>query len=251
MRSARRVGTRLPIHVIVGPERDEKKEAALLKHGVHVTAGPFIRPPVWANKYHRLAFGKIGALSLVQFDKVFVFDNDMALAHNIDHLAHAPTPSAVWHTTMARWQWRHNETCAVTTGLLGLQPSRQEYARALAYLYAMPNRSTYDGGDQEFWRHFYTWNELPVCRQRSLDPVYECTLRTRPSRPVRTPRRDEVCLRFAWVAILHAQLRYQAHQALNMPHAEWKRIRVLHSISGLREVNRMPKDMRSLIKYFY
>lgn len=68
-------------------------------------------------------------------------------------------------------------------------------------------QSVYDGGDQEFWRQFYTWHELP--------------------------------------------LRYQAHQALNMPHEDWHEVRVLHSISALREVNKIPKDMRSLIKYFY
>lgn len=71
-----------------------------------MTEGPFVIPPVWANRYHRLTFGKIGALALTQFDKVFVFDNDMALAHNVDHLAFAQTPSAVWHTSMARWQVR-------------------------------------------------------------------------------------------------------------------------------------------------
>ena len=71
----------------------------------------------------------------------------------------------------------------------------------------MGNRSVYDGGDQEFWRKFYTWYELP--------------------------------------------LRYHAIQALNMPYAEWKQIRVLHTISGLRDVSRIPKDMRHLFTYYY
>ena len=95
----------------------------------------------------------------------------------------------------------------MTTGLLGLTPNLTDFARAKAQLYSMGNKSTYDGGDQEFWREFYTWHELP--------------------------------------------LRYQAHQALNMPYAEWHQIRVLHSISNLREVNRIPKDMRHIYKYFY
>jgi hypothetical protein len=129
------------------------------------------------------------------------------LVQNVDQLAHAQTPSAVWHTALAKWQWRHNESCAVTTGLLGLTPSRSEYERALNYLGQMGSKSTYDGGDQEFWRKFYTWFELP--------------------------------------------LRYHAHQTLNMPYADWHQMRVLHSISGLREVNRIPKDMRKYIKYFY
>ena len=125
---------------------------------------------------------------------------------------HAETPSAVWHTSMAKWQWRHNESCAVTTGLLGLTPSASEFSRAITHLRGMngggAERSSYDGGDQEFWRKFYDpWYELP--------------------------------------------LRYQAHQALNMPYDDWHRIRVIHSVSSLREVNRIPKDMRHHYKYFY
>ena len=83
VKSARRVKTTVPIHVVVGPERDEKKEALLLKQGVRVTVGPVVEPPRWASKYHRLTFSKLGALALTQFDKVFVFDNDMALVANV------------------------------------------------------------------------------------------------------------------------------------------------------------------------
>ena len=64
VKSARRVKTTVPIHVVVGPERDEKKEALLLKQGVRVTVGPVVEPPRWASKYHRLTFSKLGALAL-------------------------------------------------------------------------------------------------------------------------------------------------------------------------------------------
>lgn len=37
-------------------------------------------------------------------------------------------------------QWRHNESCAVTTGLLGLTPSADEFKRALGHLYSMGNK---------------------------------------------------------------------------------------------------------------
>lgn len=207
VQSARRANTTLPIHVVVGPERDAAKERVLLRHGVHLTVGPRVVPPPWAGRYHRLSFSKIGALALTQFDKVFVFDNDMAIVHNVDHLARAETPSAVWHPAVAKWQWRHNESCAVTTGLLGLTPSRAEFDRAMRRLHSMGDRSVYDGGDQEFWRTFYTWYELPN--------------------------------------------RYQAHQALNMPYSEWRQVRVLHAISGLRDVSRIPRDMRHLYTYVY
>ena len=207
VRSARRVKTRLPIHVVVGPERNEAKEQQLMKHGVHITVGQPVTPPKWASRFHLLTFSKIGALALTQFDKVFVFDNDVTLVHNIDHLAFVETPAAVWHNALAGWQWKHNETCAVTTGLLGLSPSQAEFDRALLHMNSLGDRAVYDGGDQEFWRKFYTWNELPN--------------------------------------------RYQAHQALNMPYDQWHKVRVLHTISGLRDVSRIPKDMRHLYTYIY
>ena len=131
--------------------------------GAKIAVGPVVRPPAFASPHHRLSFGKVGALALTQFDKVFVMDNDMALVHNIDDLAFAPTPSAVWHSSVAQFQYKARETCAVTTGLIGLSPSASEYERATRVLAAMPAKGTYDGGDQEFWRGFYApWYELPA-----------------------------------------------------------------------------------------
>lgn len=110
-----------------------------------------------------MSFAKIGALALTQFDKVWVFDNDMALAHNIDELARAPTPAAVWHSAVAKFQFELGEACAVTTGLLGLSPSTSEFDRAMRYLHSQELASSvYDGGDQSFWRRFYRFYELPV-----------------------------------------------------------------------------------------
>jgi hypothetical protein len=206
LRSAKRVRTRLPIHIVVGPERNLKEEARLVALGAHITPGVTVRPPHWASSHHRLSFGKVGALALTQFQKVFIFDNDMALAHNVDELAFAPTPSAVWHTAVGPFQIMAKETCAVTTGLMGLEPSAEEFARAVSIL-DHGKLKPYDGGDQQFWRTFYTWHELPV--------------------------------------------RYQAHQALRMPVSDWLQVKVLHSISGLRNRNLMPKVLRPLINYYY
>ena len=181
-----------------------------MRLGASITPAPaFVQPPAFASAHHRLSFGKVSALALTQFDKVFVLDNDMALVHNVDDLAFAPTPSAVWHTSVGKFQFKAKETCAVTTGLLGIAPSRREFDRAVAHLATMPSQSTYDGGDQEFWRGFYRnppWFELP--------------------------------------------LRYQAHQALRMPLAEWNRVRALHAIYGLRSVSQLPKVLRPYINYY-
>ena len=214
LNSARRVGTRLPVHVIVGPERNvdtrADREAELAALGGIITPAPgFVPTPPFAAAHHRLSFGKVSALALTQFDKVFVLDNDMALVHNMDDLAFAPTPSAVWHSSVAKFQFKAKETCAVTTGLIGVSPSIHEWRRALAHLTAMPAKGSYDGGDQEFWREFYRdppWYELP--------------------------------------------LRYQAHQVLKMPHAEWTRVRAIHNIYGLRSASLLPKDLRPYINYY-
>ena len=214
LKSARRVGTRLPIHVIVGPHRNEQRERQLRALGANITQGVPVLPPAWASKFHLMSFAKIGALALTQFDKVWVFDNDMALVHNIDDLAFAPTPAAVWHTAIANFQRSWSEACAVTTGLLGLQPSAAEFERAVQMLDDHPNRTrsattlaSYDGGDQGFWRRFYRFYELPV--------------------------------------------RYHAHQQLRMSDSDWDQVRVLHSISGLRDKSLLPKKLRKHIAYFY
>ena len=207
LNSARRVGTRLPIHVVVGPERFPSKEKKLVDLGAHILPGVPIPPPRWASSQHLLTFGKIGALALTQFDKVFVLDNDMALMFNIDELAFAPVPAAVWQSAVGPFQFKMKENCAVTTGLLGLAPSAAEFSRALNVLQHEAAVKRYDGGDQQFWRLFYTWHELPV--------------------------------------------RYQAHQQLDMSKEDWLQVRVLHSISGLRNKNLMPPELRPFIKYYY
>lgn len=210
LNSSLRVGTRVPIHVIVGPERFPDREAEIMRLGAKITPIPaWVPPPAFASSHHRLSFCKISALALTQFDKIFVFDNDMALVHNVDDLVFAPAPSAVWHTTVAKFQFKAKETCAVTTGLIGLVPSQREFARAVAYLASMPEKTSYDGGDQEFWRGFHRsppWYELP--------------------------------------------LRYQAHQMLRMPPSEWARVHVLHAIAGLRGTSMLPRELRSYINYY-
>ena len=218
LRSAKRVQTRLPIYMVVGPERDQAKEAILIRKGLAgVIEGKAVAPPQWASSFHRLTFAKIGALALTQFDKVFVVDNDVTFLGNIDHLAYAQTPSAVWSTAMSPFQWKSNESCAVNSGVLGLSPSMAEFKRAIRHLAKMSRRSgqsgkknrttLYDGSDQAFFREFYSWYELPA--------------------------------------------RYHAHEALTFPPQDWSRIRLLHTISGFRDRSNVPKDLRKHIRYFY
>ena len=45
-------------------------------------------------------------------------------------------------------------------------------------------------------------------------------------------------------------LRYHAHQNLKMSNAEWRKIRVIHTISGFRRRDRAPPFVRKAMRYF-
>ena len=122
--------------VVAGEPLDATHEARLKGVGVRLLDGPLVPTPLWASKWHRLSFNKIAALSFTQFRKVIVLDNDAGLLRNMDHIRTAPTPSAVFHTTIGGLAARTR--CAVTTGLLVLRPSTSAYARALTLLQEAP-----------------------------------------------------------------------------------------------------------------
>ena len=212
--TARKVQTAFPIHAVVAGERlDATSEARLKKAGVALLDGPMIPTPTWASKWHRLSFNKIAALSFTQFKKVAVLDNDVGLLHNIDYMLRtAPTPSGVFHTTIGPLAKRTR--CAVTTGLLVLQPSVASYARALGVLAAMNYTSErYDGGDEEFWlKYFIEANE----------PLYE----------------------LPW--------RYHTHRLLPLPAGEWHRVRMLHLITQLAGRGwHIPKNATARVERYF
>jgi hypothetical protein len=215
--SARRVQTQMPLYVAVGGWRNFSAEAHLRRLGVGIVALPFVEPPTWSSLFHHFSFSRIAALSLTQFEKVVVMDNDMVLLGNIDELQYAETPGMVWHTAtvLAR-----KERCAVTGGLFVLRPNAAAFARAKQHLYLELNRRSagagkglnvgrrcYDGSDQEFWRSFY--------------------------RP-----------------ITELPLRYHAHQNLRLNYSEWKKVRVIHAISGFRRRDRTPDFVHKRMRYF-
>lgn len=197
MHTARAVGTRLPVHAIVAGDRDAVSEAKLERAGVRLLSGPMVSTPAWASRWHRLSFNKIAALSFTQFRKVVVLDNDVGLLQSLDHmLLHAPAPAAVFHTTIGPLAKRTR--CAVTTGLLVLQPSQRAFDRALSTLAAMNYSSErYDGSDEEFWLRYFTDGAA------AGEPLYE----------------------LPW--------RYHTHRLLPLPKEEWYRVRMLHLISNL------------------
>ena len=181
--SLRRVGTRLPVHLLLSGERHPPLERWLVQHGVQLLEweGPDysqfdyrgsrerqkppspgrLRLPLWANRHHRGTFTKLQTLSLFQFRKVVVLDTDMVALHNIDHLAQAPTPGLSF-----RWDCRHREAhelrptraWELNSGVMVLRPSRAQFLRMLALV---NNESSVaqlgiasDPSDQSIWRHF-------------------------------------------------------------------------------------------------
>ena len=212
--TARRVNTQLPIHAVVAGERlDATSEARLKRAGVRLLDGPLVPTPAWASKWHRLSFNKIAALSFTRFRKVAVLDNDVGLLQNMDHMLRtAPTPSAVFHTTIGPLAKRTR--CAVTTGLLVLRPSTWGYARALATLQRM-NYTTeqYDGGDEEFWLKYFS--ESP----------------------------DEPLFELPW--------RYHAHRLLPMAGSEWESVRMMHLITALANRGwHIPKNATARVEHY-
>lgn len=209
--TAHAVGTRLPIHAVVAGERHAASEARLIQAGVKLLHGTLVPPPPWASSFHRLSFNKILALSFTQFRKVIVVDNDVGLVQNMDDLRHAPTPSAVFHTTLGKLSARTQ--CAVTTGLLVLRPSAVDYGRALALLARMNySRAVYDGGDEELWLDYFSEVETSL---------YE----------------------LPW--------RYHAHKMLPLPPADWVRVRMMHLIPNLASRGQhIPKTVMQRVEHY-
>ena len=87
--AARRVNTTLPIHVVVGGERNTTAEARFEALGAKILPVNIIPPPPWTSTFHKASFQRLSALSFTQFEKVVVMDNDMVLLGNIDDIAAA------------------------------------------------------------------------------------------------------------------------------------------------------------------
>ena len=216
LRSAHRVNTSLRMHVVVAGYRNVSAESRLERLGATIIESVPVSAPKWSSSFHKFSFGRIAALSLTQFQKVIVIDNDMTFAGNIDELADAEAPAMVWHTATVL---PNKERCAPTGGLFVLKPSATEFAKAMRHLASLNRRQArngrfpngvrcYDGSDQEFWRSFYR-------------PMYELPLR------------------------------YHAHNGLVMNKSEWTQIRLIHNIAGFKPYQRrLPVVARQHMRFF-
>ena len=212
LHTAHTVNTTLPINVAVSGQRYRGSEAILQKAGAGILPVPHILSPAWASKWHRLSFNKIAALSMTQFDRVIVVDNDVALLRNMDHLSYATSvPAATFHITLG--PLARKTRCAVTSGLLVLQPSVNNFQIAMRILNNMSyDRQIYDGGDEEFWHAYFRYTNL----------LYELPMR------------------------------YHTHRLVSMPIGDWHRVHMLHLINNFagRNKKKIPTTVSRVEKYF-
>ena len=159
--SLRRVKTTLPIHLYLSGERREKYERLFRALGVRILDLPPVKPAPWAQRWHAGSFAKLHALSLVGLDTVLVLDIDTVVLRNIDHMAAWQAPSFRYQTV------RSGRECLweLQSGVMLLQPSRAEHARALNMTARWSATLPGDGGDQSVWRALYartSIHELPT-----------------------------------------------------------------------------------------
>lgn len=128
--SLRRVGTRLPVHLLASGERFRDFELRLAAEtGVRVLDGDSagrhrMRVPHWASPFHRASFAKLSVLSLTQFTTVVVLDTDVAVLRNVDELARMPSPSFVFRYKCPRLKiWEMN------SGVMVLRPDESAHRR--------------------------------------------------------------------------------------------------------------------------
>ena len=150
----RAVKTSLPIHILASGERYPEVEAKIAAHfpGVSYLDAASLPPvppvPAWASKWARGSFAKLRALTLTQFSRVIVLDNDAVPLRNIDHLADAPAPALVFG-------WKCYPRRELRASTMVLSPDLSTWKRALALLQDESTAVYDDLGEQSVWRRLY------------------------------------------------------------------------------------------------
>jgi hypothetical protein len=121
-------------------------------------SAPPVVVPSWASKWARGSFAKLRALSLTQYDKLLVLDNDDVVLRNVDHLLgpSTPTPAAVFG-------WKCFPRRELRASTLVLTPRAADFERASALLREEATAVYDDLGEQSVWRRLYpSVHELPA-----------------------------------------------------------------------------------------
>ena len=157
--SLRAVRTALPVSILATGVRFPAVERKLAELGATMLpdgAALAARVPDWASPWARGSFSKLAALSLRGFDRVILLDNDLVALRNLDHLASAPTPAAVFG-------WKCFPRRELRAALLVLEPSDAARRRADELLAAAATAVYDDNGEGSVWRKLWpAWHELPA-----------------------------------------------------------------------------------------
>lgn len=158
--SLRASKSRLPIHLVASGERHEGYERRLAELGVRIVGTDFglTIPRRISNPFHIGSFSKLRALSLTQFRKIIVLDQDLVIMRSIDHLAHVPAPALVY-------RYKCYPELEINSGLMVLAPNASAWS-SMQSLLRSPQKITRihgDVSDQLVWRHFLRHvHALPV-----------------------------------------------------------------------------------------
>jgi hypothetical protein len=151
--SLQRVKATIPVVLLASGQRHRGYEDRLRQYNVTILDGTYdLKLPPWANPFHTASFSKLLVLSLTQYSKIIVLDQDLVVLRNIDHLAHVPAPAFVY-----RYKVPPCSRLEMNSGLMVLAPN----ATMLAQLRRMMGSRTAitpiksDTGDQNVWRFFF------------------------------------------------------------------------------------------------
>ena len=150
--SLRDVRTSLPIHLLASGTRYKAYEQRLREYGVHIQASEYniSIPKRIINPWHIGSFAKLHVLSMVQFSKIILLDQDLVVLRPIDHLSTIPTPAAVF-------KYKCFPNLELNSGLMVLRPNVSEWVRLQRMLRNNSAISVIrnDRSDQLVWRHFF------------------------------------------------------------------------------------------------
>lgn len=151
--SLQRVKATIPVVLLASGQRHRGYEDRLRQYKVTILDGTYdLKLPPWANPFHMASFSKLLVLSLIQYSKIIVLDQDLVVLRNIDHLAHVPAPAFVY-----RYKIPPCSRLEMNSGLMVLTPN----ATMLTQLRQMMGSRTAitpiksDTGDQNVWRFFF------------------------------------------------------------------------------------------------
>jgi alpha-N-acetylglucosamine transferase len=150
--------TREPMVVMVTPEIRRSTRDRLIEQGWTIReVEPIANPnPSTRQMLPRfgLAYTKLRAWQLVEFDKVVLLDADTIVLHNVDDLFERPDIAAAPDVFLPD---------RFSSSVMVLEPAEATFERMV---HALSTAESYDGGEQGFLNDFFeSWHAMPAAHQ--------------------------------------------------------------------------------------